>query len=84
MTHIQQGALKSGSIAVQIENASGTVINPATGFALPPYNFISLSQTSTVDTYTFKSGGSGGVTVATITITFTDSTKATISTVLQS
>lgn len=30
MSFIQQGVLKTGSLAVQIENSSGTIINPST------------------------------------------------------
>lgn len=48
---------------------------------IPVYDYVSLATASTTDTYTFKTGGSGGTTVATITITYTDSTKATISSV---
>ena len=40
-----------------------------------------VATSSTVDTFTFKYGGSGGTTVGVIVITYTDSTKATISTV---
>ncbi len=51
------------------------------GLSIPIHDFISLAQTSTQDIWTFKFGGSGGTTVATVTVTFTDSTKVTISTV---
>lgn len=45
------------------------------------YNYIALAQTSTTDVWTFRKGGAGGTLVATLTIVYTDSTKATISTV---
>ena len=46
------------------------------------YDYISVSYDSaTQETYTFKTGGSGGTTVATIVVVYTDSTKASISTV---
>lgn len=51
------------------------------GLSVPASDYVSLAQDATHDTYTFKIGGSGGTTVATITITYTDATKATISTV---
>ena len=51
------------------------------GLVTVPFDYISLSETSTTDVYTYKNGGSGGTTVATVTITYTDSTKCTISTV---
>jgi len=48
------------------------------------WDYMSLTQDATHDTYVFKTGGAGGTTVQTITITYTDSTKATISTVVKS
>lgn len=39
--------------------------------------------TATTELYTFKTGGSGGTTVNAVTITYTDSTKASISTVVK-
>ena len=48
------------------------------------WDYVGLAQDSTHDTYTFKTGGAGGTTVQTITITYTDSTKATISNVVKS
>lgn len=51
------------------------------GLAIPMYDYVSLAQNATQDIYSFKSGGSGGTLVATVTITYTDSTKATLSTV---
>lgn len=50
---------------------------------IPAYDYVGQSQASTTDTWTFKTGGSGGTTVATVTITYTDSTKATISNVVR-
>ncbi len=52
------------------------------GFALPEFDYIVYTNTnSTTDTYVYKFGGSGGSTVATITIVYTDTSKNTISTV---
>lgn len=53
----------------------------ANALVTEPYDYISLAQATLTDTWTFKSGGAGGTTVATVTVTFTDATKATISTV---
>lgn len=50
----------------------------------PGWDYLSLTQAATTDTYTFKTGGAGGTTVLTIVITYTDSTKQTISTVVKS
>jgi copper(I)-binding protein len=53
------------------------------GFNIPANDYVSLAQDATHDTYTFKSGGAGGTTVATKTITYTDATKVTISTIVR-
>lgn len=58
---------------------SGYSVDIASGFGIGAYDYVSLAQTSTVDTWTFKSGGSSGTTVGTIAITYTDSGKGTIS-----
>jgi hypothetical protein len=48
------------------------------GFELPQYDYVALTEAATTDTYVFRTGGSGGTIVATIVVTFTDSTKATL------
>lgn len=47
------------------------------------YDYISmaLSSADTVETYTYKSGGSGGTVVAVIVVTYTDDTRETLSSV---
>lgn len=45
------------------------------------YDYVSNSSTSTSDTFTFKTGGSSGTVVATVAVVYTDSSKATISSV---
>lgn len=78
---------------IKLENSIGSVINPATeetlqsiaGFAIPAYDYIAVAYpNSTTETYTYKSGGSGGTTLATITIVYSDSTKANITSVAKS
>jgi len=65
-------------------------INPATeekqnaiaGLVTEPFDFIGATYPdTTTETYTFKSGGSSGSTVATVTVVYTDATKEFISTV---
>lgn len=51
---------------------------PTNALVRERYDYISLTQNSTQDIWTYKNGGSGGTTVATVTITYTDATKATI------
>lgn len=76
MAIIEQGSLKAGDLSVQIENASGTIINPATGFALPPYDSITVNYTNSAKTaissVIYKLGVS---TVATITATYPSGTQ---------
>ena len=46
------------------------------------YDYIGVTYpTSTSEVYTFKLGGSGGTTVATVTVVYTDSTKSDLSSV---
>ena len=45
------------------------------------WDYVAQTQASTTDTWTFRNGGSGGDIVAVIVITYTDSTKLTISTI---
>jgi hypothetical protein len=46
------------------------------------WDYCSLALTNaTTETYTFKTGGSGGTTVKTIVVVYTDDTKETLSTV---
>lgn len=77
----------TGPIAVKIENAAGTIINPATeetlesvaGFNIPAYDYVGVTYpTSTSEVYVFKTGGSGGITVGTLTIVYTDATKSSL------
>jgi len=51
------------------------------GLSIPIYDYVSLTQNATQDIWEFKDGGAAGSTVAIVTVTFTDATKATISTV---
>ena len=47
-----------------------------------PWDYLSAAYPNgTTEVYTYKSGGVSGTTVATITVTYTDSTKANVSTV---
>jgi hypothetical protein len=57
--------------------------NAIDGMALPTFDYTAQVQTATADTWTFYVGGSGGVLVATITINYTDATKAIISNVVR-
>ena len=57
----------------------GTVEGLLSGIS---YDYLSASYPDqTTEIFTYKLGGSGGTTVATVTIVYTDSTKENISTV---
>jgi hypothetical protein len=65
---------------VEIIGSSGNLIQFG-GFNLPVYDYCAQTVNATSDVWVFKTGGSGGTTVATLTINYTDATKATISNV---
>lgn len=52
------------------------------GLSVPYYDYVSVAYPlTTTEVYTFKVGGTGGTTVATVTIVYTDATKENLSTV---
>lgn len=72
---------------VGILNASDTRINPATeeslqslvGFEIPPHDYISLGYTGTdLTSVTYKTGGSSGTTVATLTLGYSGSNLVSV------
>lgn len=72
-------------------NSSGEtcvrVIGKDTGSLLEgvAFDYVSVAYPdSTTEVYTYKSGGSGGATVATITVVYTSASKNNISTVTKS
>lgn len=55
------------------------------GFAIRDYDYIGVTYpTATQEVYVYKTGGSGGTTLATLTVDYTDSTKDNISEVVKS
>jgi hypothetical protein len=77
----ESSALDGTLVPVQVDPATGRILVSAVGGAglvTTTYDYISLASGSTTDVYTYKLGGAGGVTVATVTITYTDNTKSTI------
>jgi len=53
-----------------------------TGLNIGNYDYVSVAYpVATTEVYTFKEGGAGGTTVATVTIVYTDSSKQNLSTV---
>lgn len=87
------GGTPSDPTIVQVEDSLGSIINPATeetlesvaGFNIPAYDYISVAYPDAVtEVYTFKTGGSGGTTVGTLTVVYTNSTKENLSNVTKS
>ncbi|MCA9333894.1 hypothetical protein KC963_02500 [Candidatus Saccharibacteria bacterium] len=71
------------NIAVQVdENGVVSVSGILTVTGLVPgvdYDYLDVQQTdSDTETYVYKTGGSGGTTVRTIVVNYTDSTKKNI------
>ena len=65
---------------VKVHNTSDVAVNPGTeetltkilGFQIPVYDYISLGYTGAdLTTVVYKTGGSGGTTVATLTLAYT-------------
>lgn len=80
---------KEGRIKVEVDRVGSSIISTqelkyVVGMEIPAHNFISLAEDTLVDTWTYKVGGSGGITVAVVEITYTDSTKNTIYSITKS
>lgn len=55
------------------------------GFGIPAYDYIGVAYPiATTEVFTFKVGGAGGVTVGTLTVVYTDASKANLSSVTKS
>lgn len=69
-----------GSYPVRVNNiGEGDVQTFTSGFEIPYYDYVGVAYpTASQEVYTFKTGGSGGTTVATITLNYTDATKESL------
>jgi hypothetical protein len=76
-SEVQQG-VDGGSYVAQ--SGIWTMRN---SLGLAPFDAASLVQTSLVDTWSFFTGGLPGTLTNTVTITYTDPTKANISTLVK-
>jgi hypothetical protein len=73
---IDIGAVSLGD--VEIKNDSGNPIPTIEGLEIPAHDYIALSYTGTNLTgVTYKEGGSGGTTVATLTLAYDGSNNLT-------
>ena len=71
---IDIGAVSIGE--VEVSNDSGNPIPVVTGLEIPEHDYISLSYTgSNLTGVVYKTGGSGGTTVATLTLAYDGSSN---------
>jgi hypothetical protein len=75
--------LPTGAATSEKQDTQTTLLQGIAGFNVAGYDYISLTQNSTQDIWAFKTGGSGGTIVETITITYTGTNKQTISNVVK-
>jgi hypothetical protein len=62
-----------------LNNSNVNIVN---GLVIPAYDYVSRTVSpATTETYVFKSGGSGGTTVATVVLVYSDSTLSSLLTV---
>ena len=62
--------------------ATEVTLEAVAGLVTLPYDYIAATYApASSETYTFKTGGSGGTTVATVNIVYTDSTKSVLTSV---
>lgn len=78
--NITKGNLSAKRVALFSYNSGTDTLSPFGGLtAGTDFDYIDIQQTNaTTETYVFKTGGSGGTTVQTIVVTYTDSTKSDI------
>lgn len=67
----------AGALIVAGSGGGAIIVAPGTGPQGKTWDYLAVTYPSgTQEVYTFKTGGSGGSTVATATIDYVDSTKA--------
>lgn len=72
----------TGNIATDVGDIETLLSDRLSGSLVPKkFDYIALTVAALSDTYVYKTGGAGGTTQKTVTVTFTDATKNTISTV---
>jgi len=66
-----QGASFTATSITKSDSSQVQVVT--SGFALQDYDYVAITYpTTSTEVYTFKTGGSGGTTVGTITLTYSD------------
>lgn len=77
------GALTIGTVNQGTPGSSATPWYTSSGFSLVGYDYVSYTSGATTDTYVFKTGGAGGTTIGTITISYTGADKLTPTTFIK-
>ena len=81
---LQVKQFDGSNLRVRVEGGQGDTPIPTArqnSLVTASYDYLSLSSGTTTDTWSYRTGGASGRLVSTVVITYTDSTKATISTV---
>ena len=66
----------------QVNAATEETLQAVAGLNIPKFDYINGTETdTTTETYVFKTGGSGGTTVATVVVVFSDATKTFITSI---
>lgn len=79
------GGLTAVENAALLSVATEETLQAVAGLNIPKFDYIAGVETDTVtETYTFKTGGSGGTTVATVVVVFSDSDKTFINSITKS
>jgi hypothetical protein len=76
-----QDAVAAGEAPHQEQREMDVVslLSSATGFAIPPYDYMSLAYTGdNLTSVVYKTGGSGGTTVATLTLAYSGANLTSI------
>ena len=76
-------SLPTGAATSAKQDTQTTLLQGIAGMIPSSYDYISQTIGSTSKTFVFKTGGSEGTTVSTITINYTDTTLSTMSSVVK-
>ena len=73
-TDVDNNRLPSYGVETVAGSSSSSQVQVVTsGFSLPKYDYVGVTYpTTSQEVYTFKTGGSGGTTVAVITLDYSD------------
>lgn len=86
----EEAVVDNGALHVIVDSGGGTTggateatLLKLNGFSLPVYDSIVPTFNATSDVWVYKTGGASGATVATLTVSYTDATKAVITSVVR-